>query len=405
MKINLHPTFEGTAAGQEAADILRSCVHCGFCIATCPTYQEVQDERDGPRGRIYLMKELFEEAKVTAKTRTHLDRCLTCRSCETTCPSGVEYGKLIDIGRGVVEEKLTRSLPDRAARRALRLLLPYPGRFGAFLALGQFFRPLLPPPLKQKVPPKRKALPWPTAKHSRTMIALEGCAQPVATPNTNAATARVLDALGISLLAPANAGCCGAVDYHLGAHEQGLNFMRKNIDAWWPAIEAGAETIMTAASGCGVQVKEYGHLLKNDPEYAAKAEKVSAMARDISEILGAEDLSGLQMNNSTERVAVHCPCTLQHGQQLPDSVDPILQTLGFNLTKTKDKHLCCGSAGTYSILQPKMSQKLLANKLEALSVDNPDVIVTANVGCQLHLETKSKQPVKHWIDIVDQALV
>ncbi len=405
METKLHPMFEGTAAGQEAAAILRTCVHCGFCIATCPTYQELQDERDGPRGRIYLLKELFEAATVSTKTRTHLDRCLSCRSCETTCPSGVEYGKLIDIGRGVVEQQLTRSLPDRAARRALRLVLPYPNRFGFFLALGQFFRPLLPAPLKQKVPPKRKALPWPIGKHSRIMLALEGCAQAVATPNTNAATARVLDALGISLLAPSKAGCCGAVDYHLGAHEQGLAFMRSNIDAWWPAIEAGAEAIMTAASGCGVQVKEYGHLLKNDPGYAVKAAKVSELARDLSEILAAEDVSGLQVKKTTQRVAVHCPCTLQHGQKLPNSVDAILQNFGFNLTKTKDKHLCCGSAGTYSILQPKLSQKLLANKLTALKVDAPDVIVTANVGCQLHLETKSGLPVKHWIEILDEALV
>jgi glycolate oxidase iron-sulfur subunit len=404
MKISIHPDYKKTLAGQEASRILHSCVHCGFCLATCPTYQELQDERDGPRGRIYLLKELFETGKVTQKTRVHLDRCLTCRACETTCPSGVEYGKLIDIGRGVVEQQVSRSLSDRIVRRAIRYVLPYPKRFAFLLGIGQLFRPFMAHSLKTKVPVKSRALPWPANKHTRTMIALEGCAQPSATPNTNAATARVLDALGISLIAPPKAGCCGAVDYHLGAHADGLNFMRRNIDAWWPSIEQGAEAIMTAASGCGVMVKEYGEYLKYDPDYAARAHKVSELAMDLSEILLQEDLHKLKLSTSSERISVHCPCTLQHGQKLPDILEEVLKKAGFILSKTEDKHLCCGSAGTYSILQPTLSNKLRDNKLTALTVDKPDMIVTANIGCQLHLQSKSPVAVKHWIEIVDEAM-
>ncbi|MFT5676538.1 MAG: glycolate oxidase iron-sulfur subunit [Paraglaciecola sp.] len=404
MKISIHADYKKTTAGQEASRILSSCVHCGFCLATCPTYQELQDERDGPRGRIYLLKELFETGKVTQKTRVHLDRCLTCRACETTCPSGVEYGKLIDIGRGVVEQQVSRPLLDRIKRRAIRYVLPYPRRFTFLLGIGQLFRPFMPFSLKEKVPAKSTALPWPVVKHKRTMIALEGCAQPSATPNTNAATARVLDALGIALIAPPKAGCCGAVDYHLGAHADGLDFMRRNIDAWWPSIEQGAEAIMMAASGCGVMVKEYGEYLKHDPEYAQRASKVSDLACDLSEILIKEDLHQLNLSNNSERISVHCPCTLQHGQKLPDILDTLLKRAGFILSKTEDKHLCCGSAGTYSILQPTLSNKLRDNKLVALTVDEPDMIVTANIGCQLHLQGKSPVPVKHWIEIIDEAM-
>jgi len=406
MKTDLISYYKDSPEGRDAEEILRSCVHCGFCTATCPTYQELNDERDGPRGRIYLIKQLLEGGEITEKTRTHLDRCLTCRSCETTCPSGVKYGRLIDFGRAEVEKKLDRPLKDNLMRWGLRMVLPYPNRFGPLLKVGQVFRPLMPEAIKAKMPPERRVTsPWPTQRHDRVMLALAGCAQPSATPNTNIATARVLDKLGITLVEESKAGCCGAVSYHLGAHDEGLDFMRRNIDAWWPAVEAGAEAIVMTASGCGAMVQDYGHALRYDSEYAEKAQKISEITKDISEILLAENLTKLSAsksdNKSQGKVAVHCPCTLQHAMQQGDAVDEILQRSGFELSKTKDKHLCCGSAGTYSILQPEMSQKLLSNKLTALTGDNPDRIVTSNVGCQLHLETKAKVPVQHWIELLD----
>jgi glycolate oxidase iron-sulfur subunit len=400
MQTNIHPDLAVRPDVIEAEDILRSCVHCGFCTATCPTYQHFGDERDGPRGRIYLIKQLLETNKATEKTQTHLDRCLTCRSCETTCPSGVKYGRLADIGRGIVEEKLTRKPRDRFIRWSLRKILPYPKRFGFLVFWGQLFRPLLIGKLKAKVPPKKIASAWPVSNHTRKMIALAGCAQSITTPNTNAASARVLDKLGITLVEAPKAGCCGAVDYHLAAHDDGLNAMRRNIDAWWPAIEAGAEAIVMTASGCGVMVKEYGELLADDPHYAEKAQRVTKLTKDISEILSKEDLGSLNIKDK-KPTAYHCPCTLQHGQQLTGGVENILKNAGLPLTKVKDKHLCCGSAGTYSILQPNTSQQLLDNKLAALTIGQPEQIVTANVGCQMHLETKAGIPVKHWIELLD----
>jgi glycolate oxidase iron-sulfur subunit len=400
MQTNIHSEIRDLPNISEAEDILRACVHCGFCTATCPTYQHFGDERDGPRGRIYLIKQLLETNEVTEKTQEHLDRCLTCRSCETTCPSGVQYGRLVDIGRGIVEEKVERKPLDRFARWALRAILPYPKRFGFLLFWGQLFRPFMFGALKAKVPPKKQASPWPASSHERKMIALAGCAQSITTPNTNAATARVLYKLGVTLVEAPEAGCCGAVDYHLAAHDDGLNAMRKNIDAWWPAVEAGAEAIVMTASGCGAMVKEYGKLLENDPQYAAKAHRISELTKDLSEVLAQEDLSSLKVNEK-KATAYHCPCTLQHGQQLHGGVESILEKAGIPLTKVKDKHLCCGSAGTYSVLQPKTSQQLLDNKLKALTAENPEQIVTANVGCQMHLETKAQVPVKHWVELLD----
>lgn len=402
MQTIIHKDYQNRADVDIAESILRKCVHCGFCTAVCPTYQELGDERDGPRGRIYLIKQLLEVGHVTELSRKHLDRCLTCRSCETTCPSGVEYGRLIDIGRGLVEEKLPRNTNQQLMRWGLRKVLPYSGRFGPLLKLGQLFRPVLPMALKTKVPRKQEASPWPASSHSRVMLALGGCAQSSATPNTNATAARVLDKLGITLVEKQKAGCCGAVSYHLAAHDEGLDFMRRNIDAWWPAIEAGAEAIVISASGCGAMVKEYGELLKDDPQYAERAARVSELSKDLSEVLLAEDLSKLNLNAGNKKTAFHCPCTLQHALKLSGAVEKILENVGFDLAKTKDKHLCCGSAGTYSVLQPELSQKLLDKKLKALTIDNPQQIVTANVGCQLHLDTKADVPVKHWIELLDQ---
>ncbi len=405
MKIDLHPLFLGTAQGEEAEAIVRSCVHCGFCTATCPTYQLLGDERDGPRGRIYLIKQLLEEGSATEKTRTHLDRCLTCRACETTCPSGVHYGRLADIGREILEQQQPRPWRQRLLRWGMRQVLPYAARFTLLLRIGQLLRPLLPTAVADKIPARQTPARRPQRRHDRLMLALAGCVQPGATPNTNIAAARVLDKLGISLLEPPRAGCCGALSYHLSQSDEGLDFARRNIDSWWPLVEQGAEAVVITASGCGVMVKEYGRLLAADPVYGEKAKAVSALALDLSEVVAAEDLSVLQLQHRDQKIAVHCPCSLQHGQQLPDTVNNILAGLGFPLAQTRDTHLCCGSAGTYSILQPALSQQLLANKIEALRVDNPHRIVTANVGCQLHLGSATEVPVQHWIEIIDEALV
>ena len=403
MQTSLSKAFLGTPAGREAERILRACVHCGFCTATCPTYQLRGDELDGPRGRIYLIKQMLEGEPVTRRTQQHLDRCLTCRSCETTCPSGVQYARLVDIGRELVEQKVKRPWWERLQRELLRQLLPYPRRFAALLRPGQWLRPLLPAGLKRKVPARQVTNPRPQPRHQRRMLALEGCAQSVATPNTNAAAARVLDRLGISLISPREQGCCGAISQHLAAPQEAQLFMRRNIDAWWPHIEAGAEAILVTASGCGVQVKEYGHLLRDDPVYADKATRVSELARDPSEVIAAENLEALRVKTD-RRIAFHSPCTLQHGQQLNGVVEEILQRLGFTLTAVADSHLCCGSAGTYSILQPTLSRQLQENKLQCLHAGAPDLIATANVGCQLHLESGAKVAVKHWIELLDESL-
>lgn len=403
MKTNLAPDYEAASFSTEAKSILGACVHCGFCTATCPTYLELRDERDSPRGRIYLIKQMLEGGEVSGRTRTHLDRCLTCRSCETTCPSGVKYGRLIDIARGLMDKEIPRSRPERLVRWGLRQVLPRPAVFGSLLKIGQGVRPMLPTPIKNKVPASQKASPWPKNAHKRVMLVLEGCAQKSATPNTNAAAARVLDRLGISLVAAPEAGCCGAVNYHLGAHDEGLHYMRRNIDAWWPAIEEGAEAIVISASGCGAMVKEYGHLLADDPEYAYKARRVTELAQDIGEIIAKEDLSLLKLTASEEPIALHIPCTLQHGMALPNTVRFVLKEAGFTLCDTNENHICCGSAGTYSILQPKMSKRFLKRKIAALEKEAPTRIVTANIGCQLHLQTGTQTPVSHWIELLDSA--
>ena len=394
---------------QEADSILRTCVHCGFCNATCPTYQLLGDERDGPRGRIYLMKELLEsrddDDQVTEETRLHLDRCLTCLNCETTCPSGVEYHKLLNIGRAEIERRVPRPAGERAQRYALRKMMVEPKHFQALLKLGQTFKPLVPSKLRSKMPaaPIDAGARPDANRHTRQVLILEGCVQPGLSPNTNAATARILDRLGISVTPVAKAGCCGAVDFHLNAQDDGRARMRANIDAWWPYIEQGAEAIVQTASGCGAFVKEYGYMLKDDPEYAVKAQKVSTLAKDIVEILRDEPLEALNVKES-KRLAFHCPCTLQHAQKLNGAVEGVLTKLGFSLTPVQDAHLCCGSAGTYSITQPEIATQLRDNKLNALEAGNPEMIVTANIGCQTHLAGANRTPVRHWVEIVDAAL-
>ena len=402
MQTSLADFIKDTPEGREADRILRSCVHCGFCLATCPTYQLLGDELDSPRGRIYLIKQLLEGYEVTAKTQLHLDRCLTCRACETTCPSGVTYHRLADIGRGLVEERVERSVLDKLMRRALRAVLPYGNRFTPLLRLGQTVRGMLPGALRQSVPPRQQPGPWPKNGHARRMLVLEGCVQPAIAPDINAASARVLDRLGIALMAVPESGCCGAVSYHLNAQAEGLDFMRRNIDAWWPFIGEGVEAIVMTASGCGATVKEYGHLLQDDPVYADKAALVSAMTKDLGEILVAENLAALNID-AGQRIAFHSPCTLQHGQKLNGMVEGVLHKLGFTLTSVPDAHLCCGSAGTYSILQKNLSMQLKANKLKALESGRPEQIATANIGCLTQLQGGASRPVRHWIEVVDAA--
>ena len=401
MQTSLTPDVLDTPEGREADAILRSCVHCGFCTATCPTYQLLGDELDGPRGRIYLIKQMLEGRAATRETRLHLDRCLTCRACETTCPSGVRYGRLADIGRGIAERRIARPWPERLYRHLLRTVIPHAGRFGTLLRIGRAVRPVLPRPLRTKIPAPQKAGTWPPPRHARRMLVLAGCAQAGATPNTNAAAARVLDRLGISLVVAPAAGCCGALSQHLSAEAEARAFMRRNIDAWWPYVEDSIEAIVTTASGCGVMVKDYGTLLADDPEYAAKAARIAALARDLVEVLGAEDLTPLT-EKRRRRIAFHAPCTLQHGQRLAGTVESVLTKLGFDLTEVRDAHLCCGSAGTYSLLQPELSRRLRDAKLANLERPGPELIATANVGCQLHLQSAAGVPVKHWIELLDR---
>jgi Fe-S oxidoreductase len=393
-----------TAQGQEADAILRRCVHCGFCTATCPTYQLLGDELDAPRGRIYLIKQLLEGQAVTRKTQLHLDRCLTCRACETTCPSGVNYHRLADLGREMLEQQVARPLHERLLRFGLRKVLPYRSRFSPLVKLGRALAPLLPAALKTKIPPLQTAKPWPNQTHARRMLLLNACGQADGAPNTNAAAARVLDRLGVQLIDTPKAGCCGAVSHHLAQPAEAKDFIRANIDAWWPHIEAGAEAIVITASGCGAMVKDYGELLQDDAEYAAKARRVAALARDICEVLTPEDLSALHPGSSGIKVAFHAPCTLQHGQKINGVVEGILQKAGYTLTRVPDAHLCCGSAGTYSILQGTLSRQLLANKVQALESEQPDVIATANIGCHLHLQSGAHVAVKHWIELLEEAL-
>ena len=410
METRLTDELRATRAGQMAEEILRKCVHCGFCTATCPTYQLLGDELDGPRGRIYLIKQVLEGKPVTEKTRTHLDRCLTCRACETTCPSGVKYSHLLDIGRAMVEAKLPRPLKEVIPRTLLKAVLPRPAVFAPAVALGRVLRPLLPSVLADKLPPAAAATrSWPAAgRHARRMLVLAGCVQPALAPNINAATARVLDRLGVALFEAPKAGCCGAVRFHLNEQEAAKNEMRRNIDAWWPHLEAGVEAIVVTASGCGVQVREYGHHLADDAVYAAKAAKISALCRDPSEVLAAEQatLQPLLAARLATRgkLAFHAPCTLQHGLQIRGVIENILSAAGFELTPVADSHLCCGSAGTYAVLQPEIAGRLRANKLAALNAGSPQQVATANIGCLTHLQAGSPLPVRHWIELIDEVL-
>ena len=420
MQTNLADWIKDTPEGIEADAILRKCVHCGFCLATCPTYQLTGDELDSPRGRIYLMKEMLEGNEVTAKTQFHLDRCLTCRACETTCPSGVQYGRLVDIGREVVEKKVPRGFVDKLARSVLKNTLPRTALFTFGLGVGRAVKSLLPDGIAKYVTSKRDEGSWPAPRHARKMLVLDGCVQPAMAPSINHATARVLDKLGISLVRLANAGCCGAIPHHLNDAHEAHAYVKRNIDAWWPAIEAGAEAIVVTASGCGTMVADYGHLLRNDAAYAEKATRVSELFRDVSQVIEQESATltaklkekvesfPVDAEVTKQKLAFHAPCSLQHGLKIRGVVEGLLRDAGFELTNVPDGHLCCGSAGTYSLLQSELSQQLLINKVNALESGAPDVVATANIGCMAHIESglhaSSKTPILHWVELIDRRL-
>jgi glycolate oxidase iron-sulfur subunit len=404
MKTSITHNYLDTPPGQEANRILRNCVHCGFCNATCPTYQLLGDELDGPRGRIYLIKQILEGETPTAKTQLHLDRCLTCRNCETTCPSGVEYSKLLDIGRTLATKNVRRSAGQQLFRFSLRKFLLSPSLFTFTLRLGQQFRPIMPRYFRKNIPVRaRKTLDWPVNKHSQKILLIEGCVQTALQPDIDRATAIIFDRLKIQSLRIKASGCCGAVSHHLNADKEAHSYIKRNIDAWWPLVSDGSiKAICMSASGCGVMIKDYAHLLADDPDYANKAKKVSALYKDPCEIVSSEahSIENITTNKPGKRIAFHPPCTLQHGMKLNGKIEPILRALGYELVNFDNKHLCCGSAGTYSITQKELSNSLRNNKLASIEINQPEMIVTANIGCQTHLQSGTDIPVKHWLELL-----
>jgi glycolate oxidase iron-sulfur subunit len=405
MQTNLADFIKDTPQGKEADAILRACVHCGFCTATCPTYQILGDELDGPRGRIYMIKQVLEGVEPTKKTQMHLDRCLTCRNCESTCPSGVQYGRLVDIGRSVVEEKVGRTLTERLTRGALRKGLLNKNLFAAGMAIGRAVKPVLPKALKSKVQPLRAKGEWPITAHPRTMIVLDNCVQNAMAPAIDFAAARVLDKAGVTLKWVSAGGCCGALSHHMNAHDEAAQKVRANIDAWWPLIEAGAEAIVGTASGCSVMLKDYGHFMQHDAAYAEKAKRIAALSKDVSEVIVAEWAKlKLILKPSHEKIAYHPPCTMQHGMKLKGGVETMLKDMGYILVPVADSHLCCGSAGTYSVLQSTISNELKARKVASLTADAPAQIATSNIGCMTHIQSGTTLPVKHWIELLDERL-
>ena len=412
METHLADWLKDSPDGLEAENILRKCVHCGFCTATCPTYQLLGDENNGPRGRIYLIKQVLEGATPTLATQGHLDRCLTCRNCESTCPSGVQYGRLVDIGRKLVDEKVARPLGQTLIRAALREGLTRRWLFDPAMAIGKLVRPLLPASIQAKVPEKRDSGIWPTRSHPRKVLMLNGCVQPAMMPTIDAATARVLDALGIQAIIDKQSACCGAIRQHLNDHSGAYADIKRNIDAWWPYIEgennSAVEAIVVNASGCGAMIHEYGHLMRSDSVYAAKAAKVSALSKDVIQFLAplTNEIIALvaSSNRARTKAAFHPPCTLQHGLQVKGEVEKLLLTLGVELSPVSDSHLCCGSAGTYSVTQPELSQQLRTNKLSALHEGQPDVILSANIGCLTHLQAGTQTPLRHWIEWLDERI-
>jgi len=403
MRTAISGPLADTEAGAVAATALRACVHCGMCNATCPTYQLAGDELEGPRGRIYLMKQVLEGARPTRLTLDHLDSCLSCRACETTCPSGVEYHKLLDVGREAVAQLVPRPLGERVLREGLRRLTLSPGLFAALVGLGRLFHPLLPKALQGKIPPQVAVGHWPKSDKPRTMLVLKGCVQSAAAAHFNASTARVFDWLGISLVEAPKAGCCGAVSFHLDAAEAARSQARANLDAWVPLLDQGAEALIVNSSGCAAFIKDYPDLLRDDPDYLPRAKQIASLLRDPIEVLERADLT-LARNPTSPKIAVHEPCTLQHGLKLTGRISRLLSRLGYEPQPVADNHLCCGSAGAYSVLHPETANSLKANKLEALNASKPATVFTANIGCWMHLSDGDGAPVRHWIEAVEAVL-
>jgi glycolate oxidase iron-sulfur subunit len=414
METHLASWLQGTADGIEAESILRKCVHCGFCTATCPTYQLLGDELDGPRGRIYLIKQVVEGVEPTRATQVHLDRCLTCRNCETTCPSGVEYGRLVDIGRKLVDAKVERPMAEKLTRSALKSLLTTRAVFEPAMKLGKAVRPLMPAALQRKIPVRKinRVRVELNVQATRSVILLNGCVQPAMMPQIDQATVRVLAGLGVESVFAPRSGCCGAIKQHMNDHEGALIDARANIDAWWPLIEAGAEAVVLNASGCGAMIKEYGHLLRHDSQYALKAKRISELALDLIEYLPRlHDLVEQALTQDPSRrvraqgkLAFHPPCTLQHGQQIKGAVEKLLSACGAHIVSVQDAHLCCGSAGTYSVLQHEIATQLRDRKLSHLQYNAPEQILSANIGCLTHLQSGTGIPVRHWIEWLDDVL-
>lgn len=412
MQTRLDPALLATDAGQEADRILRSCVQCGFCTATCPTYQLLGDERDGPRGRIWLIKEMLERGEAGSSTQRHLDRCLTCRACETTCPSGVQYGRLLEIGREQLETRVSRPWRERLLRWLLLTLVPRPALARPLLRTGQWLRPVLPEALRDLVPVLQtgrwRSGPEPTGSAAesegleRQVILLRGCIQGLATPATNRAARRVLNRLGVAAVEADAAGCCGALPQHMADPEAARDMARRNVDAWWPLLESGAEALLMTASACGLQVRDYGILLAQDEHYAQRAATVAARSMDLATFLAREDLSGWRLPQPL-RVAWHPPCTLQHGQRISGVVEALLDGIGCQRVPVANSHLCCGAAGSYAVLQRDLSRQLRQNKLAALAQHAPAEVVTANVGCQMHLAAAAEVPVRHWVELLADA--
>ncbi len=418
MKTSISNDYQHTHQGEVANKILRSCVHCGFCNATCPTYQLLGDELDGPRGRIYLIKQMLEGETPTKKTQLHLDRCLTCRNCESTCPSGVNYSQLLNIGRSIVNEKVTRSFYQQSLHLALRKLFLSRFIFSALLKTGQILKPILPVSIKASIPDRQKLNHFKKQTHARKILLISGCVQPTLKPNIDIAAKIVFDRLGIECVESPGTRCCGSLSHHLNAEDEAIKIIKTNIDDWWPLIESKSiEAICMTASGCGVAIQEYEQLLADDKDYADKAKTISKLYQDPAEIIAemtnssndslainqlitrlSEEGSVLADKNKT--IAFHPPCSLQHGMQLKNFIEPLLEKCGFTVLPFKDKHLCCGSAGTYSITQKKLSQQLLSKKLEHIEKTKPDIIVTANIGCQLHLQSGTSIPVKYWLELL-----
>jgi glycolate oxidase iron-sulfur subunit len=409
MQTHLSPEFVDSPEAKEAADIVRKCVHCGFCNATCPTYQLLGDELDGPRGRIYLIKQVLEGGEVTRSTQQHLDRCLTCLNCQTTCPSGVEYGHLVDIGRQIVEARVERPAGEKAARWLLKEGLTS-RLFAPAMRLGRAVHRFLPKAVRDKVPALRAAsAPKALKPLRRKVLMLRGCVQPSMMPNIDRAATRVLDRAGIQTVYASAAGCCGALRTHLSDHDGALADMRRNIDAWIPLLASGeVEAIVSSASACALAIKEYAHALDHEPEYAQKAARISEMACDLSELLPqlVPALEGRLRIAHGKRIAFHSPCTLQHGQHLQGGVETHLRALGFDVSAASDEsHMCCGSAGTYSILQPDLARQLRERKLRNLSKLEPQYILSANIGCISHLQSGTSTRVLHWIELLDEVLL